>query len=81
MDFAVDHFTQRNNQNGLKQIFELFDTEKKGYITYTQFKQIFVHLKLNVEESNLKKLFKSALSDQTDKKADKLHLHDFERIM
>ena len=50
MDFAVDHFTQRNNQNGLKQIFELFDTEKKGYITYTQFKQIFVYLNLNVEE-------------------------------
>lgn len=69
-------FSQRDDKKGIRYIFELFDTEKKGYITYPQFQQIFSYLNLKVTESNLKVLFRRASYDKK-----KIYFHDFAMIM
>jgi len=76
MDFAIQFFSQRDHEKGLRYIFELFDSEKKGYITYSQFKQIFAYLGFNVSDDDMKRLFRRASSNKTS-----IGFKDFAKIM
>ena len=76
MEFAISFFSQRDHEKGLRYIFELFDSEKKGYITFSQFKQIFSHLGFAVADDDLITLFRRASSNHRT-----IKFKDFAKIM
>lgn len=45
---AIYFFSQRHHDEGIRYIFELFDKEKRGYLTITQLEEIFKSLDITV---------------------------------
>lgn len=64
MQQAVYFFSQRNQEEGLKYIFELFDRNKKGYLDREEFIATCVKLEVGMTKPELSKLFDKAANKQ-----------------
>lgn len=50
-------FSQRHHDEGLRYIFELYDQDKKGALSYEEFKKVVNDLGVVLEESEMRRFF------------------------
>ena len=63
MAYAQFFFSQRENNEGLAYIFQLIDTDRKGYIDKRQFVNVSSQLGLDFTREQIDEIYKKASSD------------------
>ena len=76
IQYAAFYFSMRSHDEGLKYMFELFDRDRKGYLTRTEFIESFSSLETGIPIESLKRLFIKAT-----KNGDRLYFGEFALLM
>ena len=76
MQQAAFFYSQRSKEEGLKYIFQLFDRDKKGYLTRAEFLETYQNIGTDLSAEHLMELFNFATKNR-----DRLDFHEFSQIM
>ena len=63
VEYSMFFFSQKQQEEGLKYIFQLFDTENKGKIDRIQFDRACVQCGLNLKKEHIDEVFWKASFD------------------
>lgn len=63
LNYSAYFFSQRQSEEGLKYVFELFDPERRGFLDRKQLDSAFSYAGINLEQKQLNDIFAKASSD------------------